>query len=458
MINKIFYIYIYNMINYKEKYIKYKNKYLKYKCNENLANSLKDNCIKDETGEFLNLETCVTSDKCLKIQSDIINKLKYSRLDQYNFLIKRLADYKDINSQNYCIGKNIHDINIINYISSGVNGEVEKAEIDKIKVAIKKQPLSSNEYGRIMELSNQYKTESWAEIYAMKLGNKLFLNNITPHISLIYSYFICNDCKYKNVVLQKKPKNCVYIINELATNDLHNWRLEYHSVQEWYIMLFQIIYTLLAYHYTYGLSHGDLHAKNILYDKIEINDTYNKYIFFDKSIIIKNNGYLFKLYDFAKATSPFIKNKEYTNDNIIIHRNKDIIKLFNDLIFNNEDNKDIKPIPEPVYSLLNETYNKLIPDLDLSKLNELNHLNYINIIDDLLINIGKQINNDTSDNIINTYTLNKRKYFTTENLISGLGDFIQKQNHNAKQTKECPICTFMNPLDSLVCEICGYEF
>lgn len=150
---------------------------------------------------------------------------------------KKLSIYKNVNSLKYCIGNN--------FIAKGVNGDVYNGKINNFHIAIKKQPLNSYEYNNIMITSDIHKTESWAEIFAMKLGNKLFLSNITPHVSLIYGYFICDDCKYENQELIKKSNNkCVYIINELANNNLYEWCLNNHSLEEWYIMLFQIIYTI----------------------------------------------------------------------------------------------------------------------------------------------------------------------------------------------------------------------
>lgn len=64
-------------------------------------------------------------------------------------------------------------------------------------------------------------------------------------------------------------------------------------------------------------------------------------------MIIKNNEYIFKLYDYSKATSVYIKNSTYSNDNIIIHRNKDIIKLFYELL--NNDDPNIKKPPKEIF-------------------------------------------------------------------------------------------------------------
>lgn len=439
---------------YEKKYLKYKQKYLKsvkYKCNQNYTKELSNLCIKDSKGKYSDKTRCIN--KCTNYQITISNELRFSRLNKYKYIQKKLNNkYKYNTFEKYCIGKNITDIVINNFISNGVNGEVyigtfntEKKK--NIYIAIKKQPLSIDESKSENILNSTF--EPWAEIYAMKAGNKLFEQNITPHVSLLYNYFICDECTYENEKLREKSNNnCLYIINELATSDLHYWRKQNHTKDEWYIMLFQIIYSLLAFQYTYNLSHGDLHTKNILYDKINSYNTYNKYIFFGKTIIIKNNMYMFKLYDFAKATSPnFIKNKNYSQDNIIKHRTKDIMKLFDDLINNNYDDPTIILPPEPIKTILHDTYKYF---LDINEKTDKSI--YINLLDNLLLYIGDKISS-TSDNIIHTYTLNERKYFTEEELSNGF-NIMTEEIMSEKNKVICGICTFSNNQSDTTCSIC----
>ena len=426
------------MDNYLQKYLKYKQKYLN-----------------------------------LYVRKQIGGYNHEDRSKKYNYIKKILSCYRDINTQRYCIGdthistvaKLVTLVSMNNFISSGSNGEVYNATIKDINIAVKKQPLTLEQNSNIMVTSNVYNTESWAEIYAMMYGNELFENNITPHISLLYGYFICDACTYTNPDLKRNftnnnNNNCVYIINELASGDMYKWCTTQHDDHDWYIMLFQVIYSLLAYHYTYGLSHGDLHAKNILYEHYEPSETYNTYKFFDHSFNIKNNGFLFKLYDFAKAKSPEILNYTYTNDNLIIHRNKDILKFVDNLIYIFNDPIIIIP-SETIYYYLLEIKTKLLIDCnDLHKtLETIIPENYISTLDNILIYIGSKIHNDT-ETINHTYGLTERAYYSQEELNSELKKLkleIQTSIANQATLKNCHICTYENQNCNTNCEMCGTE-
>jgi hypothetical protein len=226
-------------------------------------------------------------------------------------------------------------------------------------------------------------------------------------------------------------------------------------------MLFQVIYSLLAYHYTYGLSHGDLHAKNILYKQYKTSETYNTYDFFGKQFNIKNNGFLFKLYDFAKASSHDIRNITYNNDNLIRHRNKDILKFVDNLIyiFNNET-EIIRPCRE-IYNYLLHIKEKLLIDYtDYHKtLIIISEVNYISTLDNILIYIGSKIHNDT-ETINHTYRLTNRTYYTQENLNMELEKLkleIQTSIESKSTSKSCHVCTFENQNCNTTCEMCEAE-
>ena len=59
-----------------------------------------------------------------------------------------------------------------------------------------------------------------SEIFFMELVGKLVKQRVCPNLPLYYGGFVCNNCEYSNIKLNKNNRNCLIIPNELADGDL----------------------------------------------------------------------------------------------------------------------------------------------------------------------------------------------------------------------------------------------
>jgi|APGre2960657404_1045060.scaffolds.fasta_scaffold00294_14 hypothetical protein len=179
----------------------------------------------------------------------------------------------------------------------------------KNSIAIKKIPLTYNEYlykdhSENKEVLN--KSESWAEIYFLKLVGSLNKQNIIGHVPNYYKYYICNDCSYLNENISKKIRaegKCIILPNDLADGDLkyfiNNYKLSISKLFDSYLQIFMGIYAIKKY---FGIQHNDLHWGNILFKKVP--NGVNKYTINKKNYYVPNNGMLFFLWDFGMSTIP----------------------------------------------------------------------------------------------------------------------------------------------------------
>ena len=329
-----------------------------WKCDntKTIATNYSNLCMKSDKG-LTNKQMCQVlcldklSSKVLPLRAPTNNNY-YHRLKDYVAIRTILRKYDPM--ENNCINaylpeyNNIKEVTVLDYISAGVNGEVYQAIGGDIRIALKKQPLTpglESEYKFI--LSQDYYTEGWGEIYGMIFLNTLFLKQISPHVNLLYKYFVCDYCKYLEeerggkIITNKKyqisslqKSSCILILNELADGTFSSWLQKRHQVKSYFIVLFQIFYTLLAIQYEFGIIHSDCHSENILYSKTHNKSgSYYQYSIFDKEIVVSDINYIFKIYDVAKMASPELNHKVYSKmleEDAIEQINKDFKRIIND--------------------------------------------------------------------------------------------------------------------------------
>lgn len=177
-----------------------------------------------------------------------------------------------------------------------------------VAVAVKVIPLKTADYvgwNRARPHSSELITSSavWAELTAMTLANEMVLQNVCPNLPLMFRWFVCPTCTFRD---ETRPKGeCAIVFNELASSDLNAWCSgRQASNDEIASLSFQIFAGVFAMKRYYGLQHNDLHAGNVLVHKLpeEHRSGVFEYIIDGKHYYVPHQGWLFVIWDFGKAT------------------------------------------------------------------------------------------------------------------------------------------------------------
>lgn len=245
--------------------------------------------------------------KTSKKKSSGFPKEKKTVIAFKNFLSKS----KD---NNKCIKENFLDEKILIKNRIGTDsayGEVFLGCFPKsctTKLAIKKIAFTDKEYSlkddpfnlRVLNYS-----ESWAEIYFLKLCGELFEQGISLNVPKYYKYYLCNSCDYANLAISDRVRNyrkCAIIPVDLADGDFKlfiNSDQNIYSLFCAYFQIFMGIFTLQRY---FNMRHNDLHYGNVLFKKVK--KGLYEYVLDGKKYYVENNGINFYLWDFGMATIP----------------------------------------------------------------------------------------------------------------------------------------------------------
>lgn len=205
-------------------------------------------------------------------------------------------------------------------IAAGVEGEIFLSEtnnqtkfiikhINNKKLANKSLPESLTESPNPNKLYKSFLTNKafrlpiFSEIVFQTLTNQLVFQNICPNFSLNW-YWEMNN----------KGTN---IYNEYANlSDFHTWAMQFHSEEEWFNALFQILYAIIAIRRYFDILHTDLHTGNILVNKVNPGG-YWVYRIDGQNYYVPNLGYVFLIHDFGfgwipKKTNPVSWHYEQT--------------------------------------------------------------------------------------------------------------------------------------------------
>lgn len=222
-------------------------------------------------------------------------------------------------------------------------------------ISIKVIPLSHE------ERTKMYNTDLpiWKELQILLLMTKLTKQRKIPNFPIIYNYYICNNCVYKNPNLKdNKEKICLLILNEYNKYDLKSWLVELSKeaksdselIDIWYNCLFQIYASLYFLYNKFSIIQNDLHWGNIL---ITIHDKkgYWTYTINGLKYYIPNLGFTVKLWDFGKSQQ---KTEIDNNNKMSASFVSDISRFSNIYVWINHTNeiKNKNVIPRNIIELL----------------------------------------------------------------------------------------------------------
>lgn len=204
-----------------------------------------------------------------------------------------------------------------------------------------KQQAQASPHSQALIVNDKYPDEKgmeryavWAELTAMTLVNALVQQSVCPNLPLLFHWFLCSSCNFKNEELLGNrydfPNNryidtvrraqegrvalkdpslitpCAIIMNELANGgDLQMWcanrNLRQGAAQS---MMFQIVAGLYAIRKYYGMHHNDMHAGNVLVHILPASHSSGvfKYRIDGRDYYVPHYGFLFVLWDFGYTT------------------------------------------------------------------------------------------------------------------------------------------------------------
>lgn len=400
-------------------------------------------------------------------------------------------------SYNHLLNNNNNFNDIYNNDSLHINSQINT-----------QKPTILNNTKKSKKISNPDDTQSGSEVFIVKgkkdkfknknfiikktfiEKNNFFTKNKTQNECILYKYIRnlvkYNICPFIYYGFQCKTKSNLYTNHDvqfliLNTNQknaylktIHNMinpLLSYNNdnnLEDFYIILFQIIYTLKCFDLI-GLKHNDLHFGNIFLEinknnkkinnSIKEQNKFTKYIIDGKSYDIPNINYTVKIYDFDygsknnrdklntqnnkefkpnfkdnkvkefnpldfknKYSTTFLNNEDSVNFDLLkvlfelykrtLKLKNKTIKDFIETFFNNENPFDNIKQPENENIVLDST----IHNIDLY--GNFKDANFSNIkpIDDILDIIYKKIKEIENNNKFKTNKLFNKKIYNTSNL------------------------------------------
>jgi hypothetical protein len=244
----------------------------------------------------------------------------------YNKFVKGLSDDNN--------GKTRLQLEKTKLLGKGYQGVVYSfcSKDKKLCVAVKKMYLE-NRQARFLKKPftiPALKYENFIELASMKLTNEIILQNICPHFIL----------HYKSISYPRELGVCsdLYTHTSRYYNELiddaesyTSWVKRSHTLDEWYNAYFQITVAIYCLQRHFNMIHLDLHSDNILIKKVKPGGQW-KYKIDGKDYYVPNYGFILYVNDFGHAWIPnnfqsWIVRKRYKTKRI--HRNFDILKLFN---------------------------------------------------------------------------------------------------------------------------------
>ncbi len=136
------------------------------------------------------------------------------------------------------------------------------------------------------------------EMAAARLASELVEQGICPNFPLLYDV---------NLV---KPKRSIKLetMMELVpgAQTLKDWGREPRTNNQWHSVIFQVLIALHALYSQYGMSHRDLHAKNVLMYKLgeKWKDGYFAYTIEGEKYNVPMFGYMACIIDFGRVNIP----------------------------------------------------------------------------------------------------------------------------------------------------------
>jgi serine/threonine protein kinase len=208
---------------------------------------------------------------------------------------------------------------------------IKTFDVDTIELfAAKQQHVSHNEYDYTFIGAGGEGVVYKVGSHAIKIYKRAA--NISNELK---AFELCDKMRNDNVCINTlkvissiRMFNMPILIMELVDGSLEDWSKSNHDDQEWYNMIFQVVYGVFCLQKHLKMYHSDLKPKNILFKKLNepINITYN--IATLVNVTITTNT-IFLLSDFGHAQSELLPIQELSpiQIDLYINENADLNEL-----------------------------------------------------------------------------------------------------------------------------------
>jgi hypothetical protein len=268
-------------------------------------------------------------------------------------LLDRIKIYKKIKDTDVNIEKK--DI-----LGQGWQGTVYKYIEKRINIglAVKKIYLNKKQSKYINDPFNSsaLKYGNYIELLSHKLINEVLLQKISQNFIFNYN----NDYNERHGVCSDIYPHKAIFYNELIKDAIiyEDWVEKEHSLNLWFNAYFQIISSLFILQKYFNMTHFDLHAGNILVQKVK-KGGYWQYIINNKKYNVPNLGYIFYINDFGQAFIPNLKKTTKKIDN-----SYDIKMLFKSTFeYSTSSSEFKKKIKSIIKNLKQKSFDEIIDDI-----------------------------------------------------------------------------------------------
>ena len=289
-------------------------------------------------------------------KNELKHKEIYDKIKPLNLIKNKLKQifekrgYKTIEPPLYLNSKNKdinHRIEVYDIISSYLNNAkvlskncLEIPKISDIKYIIDKNIILEKQIGSPSVMGSIFLSHYKNDInnkFATKFSNPLYSDNITeykilkelsdivlieqiPHFPLSYGHLLCyNDYNRDDVDIH----HLLITYNELANGDYKMFYKKFYNNDELILNAFTQIFICIMFFENYlSMFHNDAHHGNFLFHKIE-KGGYFFYNIYDTDYYIKNEGYMWLIWDFG-----LVKKFRKNNSTPIITDYRRIINAF----------------------------------------------------------------------------------------------------------------------------------
>jgi len=257
-----------------------------------------------------------------ELYNNITSNLNNEKIISNNCLeIPKISDIKYIIDKNIILEKQIGSPSVmgsifLSHYKKDVNNKFATKFADPIF------PANKNEYEILKELT------------------KIVLTEQIPHFPLTYGHLLCYNDYNSN---SDNRNRLIITYNELANGDYKMFYKKFYDNDKLILNAFtQIFISIMFFEYYLSMFHNDAHHGNFLFHKIN-KGGYFYYKIYDVDYYIKNEGYVWLIWDFG-----LVKKFKKNNTTTIITDYRRIINAFmnipdnsvkiKDFILNNNDN------------------------------------------------------------------------------------------------------------------------
>jgi len=264
------------------------------------------------------------------VEPPLFKKTRFNeRFELYNNIISNLNNKKIVS--NNCL--EIPKVSDIKYI------------IDK-NIILEKQIGSPSSFGTIFlshykdDVNDKFATKFADPIFPTNMNEYEILKELTnitlteqiPHFPLTYGHLLCYNDYNSN---SDNRTRLIITYNELANGDYKMFYKKFYDNDKLILNAFtQIFISIMFFEYYLSMFHNDAHHGNFLYHKID-EGGYFYYKIYDVDYYIKNEGYIWLIWDFG-----LVKKFEKNNDATIIRDYRRIINAFMNIPDNSVKIKD----------------------------------------------------------------------------------------------------------------------